>query len=367
MALLLIAEVVVTHHVTSYALIATLLAICLMPMPWLSQRTPRPWTVAIATILMTIGWLVLVARTTVGYLAPVVLGALRETLHTVSGEAPVRQLFGSSGHVATGPVWEHDMALASVAIVAIAVPVGAFVVWRRYRDQPMALVFAIAAAAYLVSLPLRLVPAAWEASVRASEFLFIGAGFVIALFALWVLDRFRGVAARGALVVGILVLTIGGVISTTPSSTRLAQPFRVAVHGATLEPQAATLAHWASKTLGSGKTMAAETVDGRFLLVDGAEQVFVNKYPPIALILSTKRLYQWQISNLRQFGIRYVVTDARASSADVSDGFYFFPGNASHSALAVAGRKFRRAGAVPIYDSGDIVVYDLKGVTLRPR
>jgi hypothetical protein len=133
-----------------------------------------------------------------------------------------------------------------------------------------------------------------------------------------------------------------------------------------LEPQEATVAQWASKTLGGGNRIAAEAADGRFFLVDGRQHVFVGNRPPIATILRTKPLYRWQIAVLRRYGIRYVVTDAQPSSMDISDGYYFFPGNNSHTGLAVAGKKFRRAGAAPIYDSGDIVVYDLKGAGLTP-
>ena len=366
-ALVLTAGVVVTHHMTSYALIVTLLAICLMPLPWLHRRTPRPWTVAFAVIAMTAGWLVLVARTTVGYLSPVVLGALHETIRTVTGETATRQLFGRSGHVATGPPWEHIVAMLSVVVAAVAVAVGALVVWRRYRDRPAAFVLAIAGIGYVLSLGLRLVPAAWEPAVRASEFLFMGASFTIALFTFSVLERYAGLAARAGLVGAALILIVGGVISTTPSSTRLAQPFRVAVTGSTLEPQAARVAQWAGQTLGTENRIAAEAADGRFLLVEGRQHVFVGSRPPIATILSTKALYPWQVADLKLYGIRYVVTDARSSGGDVSDGFYFFPGNESGSALAVAGRKFQRAGASRIYDSGDIVVYDLTGAALTPR
>jgi hypothetical protein len=365
-ALILTAGVVITHHMTSYALIVTLLAICLIPLPWLHQRTRRPWTVAIVAIAMTAGWLVLVARKTLGYLSPVVLGALRETIRTVQGESQVRQLFGSSGHAAQGPGWEHLVAFASAVLVAVAVPFGARTVWRRYRDRPAALVFVVAAVGYVVSLTLRLVPAAWESAARASEFLFIGAGFTLALCTLWLLERYPGFAARAGLVGAAVVLVIGGVISTTSGSTRLAQPYRVSVRGASLEPQAATVAQWARKTLGGGNRIAAEAADGRFFLVDGRQHVFVGNRPPIATILRTKPLYRWQIAVLRRYGIRYVVTDAQPSSMDISDGYYFFPGNDSHTGLAVAGKKFRRAGAAPIYDSGDVVVYDLEGASLTP-
>lgn len=366
-ALVLTADVVVTHHMTSYALIVTLLAICVIPLPWRHQPARRPWTVAIASIALTAGWLVLVARKTVGYLSPVVFGALRETFRTIQGESQVRQLFGSSSHAAQGPAWEHYVAFASAALVAVAVPFGARAIWQRYRDRPAAIVFAVAAVGYVASLALRLVPAAWETAARASEFLFIGAGLTLALFILWVLQRFPSVEARVGLVLAAAILVIGGVISTTSSSTRLAQPYRVSVRGTTVEPQAATAAQWASETLGPGNRIAAEGADGRFFLVDGRQHVFVGTRPPIATILRTKPLYPWQVAVLRRYGIRYVVTDAQPSSKDISAGYYFFPGNNSHSGLAVAARKFGRAGAEPIYDSGDVVIYDLKGAGLTPR
>jgi hypothetical protein len=365
-ALILTAGVVVSHHMTSYALIVVLLAICLIPLPWLRQPTRRPWTVTIAAIALTASWLVLVARKTVGYLSPVVLGALRETFRTVQGESQVRQLFGSAGHAAQGSALEHYVALFSAVLVAVTVPFGARAVWHRYRDRPAALVFVIAAAGYVVSLALRLVPAAWETAARASEFLFIGAGFTLALFTFWVLERSPGRVVRRGLVAAGVVLLLGGVISTTSSATRLAQPYRVAVPGATLEPQAATAGQWASTTLGPGNRVAAEAADGRFFLVDGRQHVFVGNRPPIATILRTKPLYPWQIRVLRRYGIRYVVTDAEPASKDISDGYYFFPGNNSYSGLATAGKKFARSGAAPIYDSGDVIVYDLKGAGLVP-
>ena len=354
-ALVLTAGVVVTHHMTSYALIVTLLAICLVPLPWLDRRLPRPWSVVFAAIAFTAGWLVLVGRETVGYLSPVIVGAVRETVRTVQGEAQVRQLFQSSHGAASGPAWEHYVGFGSAAVTALALPLGALVIWRRYRHSPTALVCVVAAAAYVCSLVLRLVPGAWVIAARASEFLFIGAGLVLALCALWTLERYPGRATRAGLVVAAAVLIVGGVISTTPSSTRLAEPFRVSAHGGDLEPQAATAAQWVSDVLGPGNRIAAGTADGRFLLVAGRQHVFTGNNPPITKLLKTRTLHPWQVRLLRRLQIRYVVTNSQPSGADDANGYYFFR-RKGHARPAA---KFRLAGAAPIYDSGDIVVFDL--------
>jgi hypothetical protein len=358
-ALILTAGVVVTHHMTSYALIVTLLAICVVPLPWLRRRLRRPWTVAVVAIALTAAWLTLVARATTGYLSPVILGALRETIRTAQGESQVRKLFQPSSGAAQGAPWEHYVAFASVLLAAVGILFGARAVWRRYRHLPAPIVFAIAAIGYVGSLGLRLVPAAWESAVRASEFLFIGGALTLALFALWMLERFPRTAARFGMVVALAVLIMGSVISTTSSSTRLAQPYRVSVPGGSLIPQAAATAQWAGKILGPGNRIAAGVADGRFLLVDQRQHVFAGTNPPIATILKTKALYPWQVGVLRRYRIRYVVTDRQPSGGDAANGYYFFP-NRRDKALSLAGMKFLHAGAEPIYDSGNIVIYDLR-------
>lgn len=358
-ALFLSIGVVVTHHMTSYALIVTLLAICVVPLPWLRRRVPRPWAALAVAVVVTAGWLVLVGRETVGYLSPVILGALRETIRTVQGEAQVRQLFGASNGAAEGPAWEHYVGFGSALLVAIAVPFGLYVVWRRYRHLPAAIVLAVAGVVYVGSLVLRLVPSAWVIAARASEFLFIGAGLTLALFTLWALERFPGLAARAGLVVAAAIVLVGGVISTTPSSTRLAEPYRVSVRGGDLVPQGATVAQWVSAVLGSGNRVAAPAGDGRFLLVNGRQHVFSGTNPPVAQTLQTRVLRPWQVALLRRLGIRYVVTDSQASGADDANGYYFFRNQAQRN-LVLARKKFLRAGADPIYDSGNIVVFDLR-------
>ncbi|MGZ4419401.1 MAG: hypothetical protein ACXVRV_14680 [Gaiellaceae bacterium] len=357
-ALLLTAGVVVTHHMTSYALVATLLAICLVPLPWLSRRPRRPWTIAAIAVALTAGWLVLVARETIGYLSPVILGALRETIRTAAGEAKTRQLFHSAVGGSQAPVWEHYMAFASAILVAVSLLIGVRAIWGRYRHLPAAIVFAVAAVAYVGSLGLRLVPAAWETAARASEFLFLGSALVLALSAFWVLERFSGLLARVGLAVAAAFLIIGGLISTTPSSTLLAQTYRVSTGaGGVLEPQAATVAQWTAETLGPGNRVAAGEAVGRFLLVDGREHVFAGTDPPITTVLESKTLAPWEIGLLRREGIRYLVTDQQPSGAD--NGYYFFRTHPDH-ALVLAAKKFQDAGAQPIYNSGDIVVYDLQ-------
>jgi hypothetical protein len=276
-------------------------------------------------------------------------------------------LFGShTGHGA--PAWEHLVGIGSALIIVAALPLGLLVLWRRHRDQPLALVLGCAGVAYVGTLPLRLVPAAWETAVRASEFLFVGAALVLALAAfealgrLWMwapsLSNIAAWAAAG-------VLLAGGVISGSSRAERLAEPYRVAVPGGELDPPGVAVARWAREVLGPGRRIAAQEADARLLLIDGREQVFAGSNPPITSVLQTPRLYRWQRDLLRRERIRYVVVDARRTSADVSTGYFFprGPVGPQDRFPAPALTKFERAGAQRIYDGGNIVVDDLRGVS----
>jgi hypothetical protein len=360
-ALAAISGVVVTHHMTSYGLVAMLAVICLMPLPWRAVRAHRPWAFAAAAIVATGAWLMLVATQTAGYLSPVLTAAVRATFRTAAGESPSRQLFHAAGGQ-TAPAWEHLAGIGSVLVILAALPLGFFVLWRRHRDDPVAVVLGLASAAYVGTLPLRLVPAAWETAVRASEFLFVGVALLLGVAAVRLclsmspLVRLATCALAG-------VLLVGSVVSAS-SQGRLAQPYRVAAGGADLQPAGVAVARWARRVLGPKQRVAAEEADARLLLVYGDQHVFAGTNPPITSVLQTPVLYRWQLDVLRRHRIRYVVVDARRASADVSRGYYFSrrPERAGDRFPRAALTKFERAGARRIYDSGEIVVDDLAGV-----
>ncbi|HKT83539.1 MAG TPA: hypothetical protein VJQ84_06845, partial [Solirubrobacterales bacterium] len=93
-----IVAVVVTHHLTSYA-VAVFLAL-LAVVYWALRREwswPNPWRYAVLAAVLAIGWLVLVANSTFGYLGPVIGEAFEAIFNTASGEAPPRGLFQGKG------------------------------------------------------------------------------------------------------------------------------------------------------------------------------------------------------------------------------------------------------------------------------
>jgi hypothetical protein len=361
--------IVVTHHMTSYALFGLLLLLCALP-PWSrAQLRGRPWRLLVFVFGVTAAWLAFVARQTVGYLTPVLSDAIVATFQTASGEASPRQLFHPSGTGGTTTshrsFLELGVAVGGTLVILVAIPAGILICWRRRQRDPFTITFALMSLAYLVTLGLRFVPAAWETAVRSSEFLFIGVALIVAIAAVATADRLRRWNAlwTAAAAAAAALLLIAGIIAGSSEGGRLAQPYRLDAGGTVVVSPPAAVARWAATQFPPGTRVAPREADARLTRVSSGSDVFAGTNPPIDSVLETPQFYRWQFDLLRRLRIRYIVVDARVVSGDVTSGYFFertSSGEERFSADILA--KFRRAGARPVYDNGDIVVYDLESV-----
>jgi hypothetical protein len=357
--------VVVTHHLTSYGLLAVLIGICVVPAARRRISARRPWRFAAYAAAAIVAWLTVVASQTVGYLSPVVTRAISSAFHTVAGKSPSRQLFHSSTGY-TAPTWEHVVGIAAAVIVVAAMPLGLAALLRRHRDNPVAVVLGVAGVGYVVTFGLRLVPGAWETAARTGDALFIGVALLLALAAFRALARLGHPAGTRIAICGLsAIVLMGGVVASTSTQDRLGQPYRVAAAGGTsIEPPSTAVARWAREVLGPGNRIAAREADSRLLMVYGRQHVFAGSNPPIDLILDGPVLYPWQVREMQRLHIRYVVVDAYRASTDVSAGYAFH-----RRGLNGRGRfpersmkKFERAGARRIYQNDGVIVDDIKGM-----
>ena len=371
--LLGMAAVTVTHHITSYALVAVL--IVLSAAYWLIKRTwapPNPWHFAAIAVVLTAGWLVVVASSTVGYLSPVIDNAIDATFDTALGEAPPRTLFQGGGDAAESPeaVGEtptpaRGLGLLGVAILAAAMPFGLLRAWRRYRRQPFALIFMLAAIGFFGTLLLRLAPDAWETGNRASEFLFIGLAFVVACAGL---ERWRPASrpwlGQAAVTACLGIILVGGAISGWPWNAQLASPLRISAEGRSIVSPPLGLAEWAEENVPNGR-FAANVADSRLLMDPGEKWAVSGEFPDIKDIIEERALEGWELPLLRRNNLRYVVADRREIGNDGIRGYYFSREETAPMERLLpreAVTKFARIpGASRIYANGDIAVYDLAG------
>ncbi|MGA8745526.1 MAG: hypothetical protein WB507_06655 [Solirubrobacterales bacterium] len=363
-----IAAIVVTHHLTSYLMVAVLLALSLafgaLRRSW---RAPNPWPFAIGAGVLAILWLLVVAGATTGYLTPPFTGAIEAIKHTIGGESPPRELFQSNSYAGVTPIGARAIALLAVGLLLLGLPFGLLSYWKKYRSQPFALIFALAALGFFASLALRLAPAAWETGNRASEFLFVGLAFVIACACARIWKRGSGPiwGRRLLLTMSLGVILVGGAISGWPWNTQLSQPLRISAQGGgVIVSQPLAMAEWAAHNIRGGH-FAAATADANVLLVPGGKDVTTGSSPDVEDIVTEPRLGNWQLPLLRSIGVRYVVIDRREISSDGIRGYYFSQNNnPAQNELLPRGviRKFQALpGATQIYSNGTITVFDLEG------
>lgn len=359
------AAIVVTHHLTSYTLAAFLGVLALVH--WSIRRDwnwPNPWRYALFAALLAGAWLLLVASSTVGYIAPVLSEAFDAIFETASGDAPPRALFQGKGSTVPDTPWlARAVALLAVAMLAAALPFGLRRVWQRLRTQPFALIFALAALGFFATLALRLAPAAWETGNRASELLFIGLAFVVAFagFEAW-RPRGRAWLGRASVTAGLGVLLVGGAIAGWPWDLQLASPLRASADGRTISSAPLAAAEWAGHNVPEGRRFGASIADARLLMAHGERIALAGKTPDIQDILLEPALSDWELPLLRENDVRYVVTDRREIAGDATRGYFFSERGVEEEALQRAAiTKFGDIpGAARIYSNGEIAVYDLK-------
>jgi hypothetical protein len=372
-ALLGIMAVVVTHHLTSYALVAFLLLLALL----FRLVTDRwPWgllLIGLFALSAALEWLFFVAGLTLTYLAPVVNRALQALLAFLEGQGIGRDLFTStSGTVA--PLWERLVGVGSALLDAFGLPFGLVEIRQHYRRNPFALLLGAAALVYFVVLGLRFFPATWEIANRTSEFVFVGVAFVLALTIVGLTGRERPRGMRAlALVAGIAVLFMGGLIAGWSPNVRLARPYVVEADGYAIQPQGLTAAKWTRKFLGTGNIIITDPSNMHFLLTYGNQRPLTGGVYGIQPLMYAKNVDQSVINILRSTQARYVLFDHRTISWDQLAGVYFDrAGTNADTALfppQVNGKFDQQSGVSRIFDSGNIVIYDvgaLSGVVPTP-
>ena len=288
------------HHRVR-AIVAFLIAVS-VTQSVIDRPRAAPWIVTAIVAVLALAWLGLVASSTIEYLRPVLSDALDKVVDTLQRESETRTLFrlhrqrgvhagrraarrprrGGAGRRRRA----HRPARAPPRVAARSGP--ARLRPRRRRLPRHAALQARPGGAG----DGRAAPGPSCSSASASP---PPPGCSGGLDRNGPPGRGRRVAASAA----VLLVICGGVIAGWPASLRLAQPFRVAVDGRTLEPPQVAAAGW-SRRLGTeqavrrpGRRRAAAR------LVDGQQTAFQGVNPAIADLLDAEALEPWQRTLLR--------------------------------------------------------------------
>jgi O-antigen/teichoic acid export membrane protein len=393
-AVLLIAATAITHHVTSYVLVFVLWALFALTV-WARRPNRRYLAFAIAATACTAAWLLAHGQASTAYLGSNLKYASASVAAVIKHQEAAHTPFGGG----TSPTPPDELILTAVGLLVVVASTlrGGFLLLRAKGRRlaqwmmpdtagALMLMLALVGVAWIGTYALRLAPGAWLLGSRTSDFVFAGAALLMA----WAATAYAGggdsprvwatrggaievrVARRSHVTLRRAVVAIcagaavlGGTAVGSDSYSRLARPTQVRVGDRDISPQSAAVAAWATQNLPRTASIAADASSGRLLLDDGFRRVIANAGTIGELMPTTLISGDWKRDLIAENAIDYVIVDRRPSSADPGLGLTYRRPDERPERLypARAVRDFdEMRGARRVFDSGDIVVFDVTKV-----
>ena len=382
LAAMLDGAVVLTHHLTSYAVT---IASCGWAIAVVSghRQTPaarRAIVLAIFSLGITLAYFFSHQHATESDIGGSIVGSLRGLYQVISGTAHGKAPFTSAAGY-TNPVLEQITGLLSVALLMLAWPIGLLVAWQRRRAGPGVLILGLVSVLYPASLALRLTAAGSETSDRTSEFLFAGVAASFALaFMVWTfryIDRPgpRAMIIRMLAVVYVGLAFAGGLTVGNPPYDMLPAGYLVGADNRSIDPEGVAAAHRAAArpTARHQPRAAARLTPSRYFLGDEADSELMTAYTRlrpqsgsvdgvgvgdvlVAPVFGSRELRMIEVDKLD-----YLVVDRRDSTALPHSGHYFDGGDPEVYSAPVSLQGLTKFNSNPcadrIFSSGNVIIY----------
>jgi hypothetical protein len=342
-AALLIAVVsfglVVTHHLTSLAGIALLLAgaLLLKPITGLADHNGGAgrlfvrWVPVLTLATFFALWVILAAPGTVSYLSPFVSQTASEvgSLATgARGSGAVRTIFSHS----SAPIYERAAAIAAPIMIAVALLFAAF---RWLQKPPLRSNFLwpfVLTAAYLVSVPLTLTTEGAQGSHRSWASTFVGVAVLpAALVILFEFDQREQFFKRTAATVGAVVfavLLVGNVAADAQPDARFPGPYQFGSDTLSVTPETLRFADWVQAHLGPGARVVTDRFTALALTVhaDAITPIQAHDLPIGNIWYNSVPPGPALISAMERQGDDYLAVDVRDAQYNTTGPPLFFTG-----------------------------------------
>jgi hypothetical protein len=367
-AVLCIFATVITHHVTSYMLTAFLILVAIASRVTGSRNTAARFAV-LATIsaLSVIGWIAFIARDTVSYFSPTVVGMVASLKNITNG--------GSSGATSTSssPFGNLALEIIGLLLITVLIVVGAWQAWKRHRRHPWIMGMAIGGTlGWIASLGIRLGTAdGQELAGRTATYIYIPVCVLAALALTRLVNsspgRRLGSAVTALVVAAVTALVIDGLANGWPPYwERLPGPHQVAAFEASVDPQEVAISNWSLAELGPGWRIASDQGIYPVLIGYGGQ----DPLQQISWLYATPRWTTALRNQTLAQNVQYVETDTRLTKTLSPNGVYF-PGDTTMPTkpLPLANlTKFNHVqGVARVYGDGTITFYDLVSLGYVPN
>lgn len=370
--------VTVTHHLTSFALTG-LLAVAALFYTLISKENWKAilgiWLLAFVSLGAVMFWNLWATSGTFDYLYPVIMRMINAGASLVPGAGGdrLRMLFVSNTS-GEAPAWEQVIGLTSMVIILVAIPIGLWGFWRYLRWSALGWVLVLATLAYLPLQVFRFTDSGWEIANRTSEFLFVGAAFIISLafLSIRIWRSWLPVSVVAGIAIGILF--IGGVISGWPPALRMAQPYRVVADNRSagdreiIEPPGVAAARWALNYLGPGNRMAADSSNARLMQAYGGQYALSGEKFGIRDLFVNKTIGRGELEIIQVTGVEYLVFAHPFTQWEDLKGLHYIPAevlaeNPNGLAQAYPDKFDRNPRVDRLLDLGLVVIYKIGGLT----
>jgi hypothetical protein len=378
-ALLVLIATVVTHHATSWMVLAFLIAWAAMSRKGKRKLLARAAVVMGAAVAVwTAAFTPLLAR----YFLPIFSAALQNVRAFLAGTSQ-HQIFGTSGGTPPPADWERVVLVVYILSCTLAALVCAWIMLSRAfrnRDRMLGLLGALNLAFPLTSAS-HFDPSVGELGNRAATFLFLP----LALSCSLIIQRHPRVrrpagthnpfrpAVLIALIGGTAILYLGGtLLGSSPDWNRLPGPYLVSADFRSQDPETLAAVDWAAIHLPPGSTVAADRVPA--VLLGSQARLWPVTHPQQGLVPA--QLYfsaTWgpqQTTIVKDLHIDYLYVDMRLADSLPYLGHYFSQGETKKpTRLTVADiAKFAHVpGLKAVYHHGPVTIYDTAGLGVAPE
>jgi hypothetical protein len=321
---------------------------------------------ALVGVVLAAAWTAFLGHVLTGYVDPIIQAGARSAAAMLGHLHGDRQLFQNAAGGGT-PYWETVLIFASAAFFCLIILISLYaVVWKKsVRGGRLRYLPAAIAATYPFAMLSNLSSDAKEVGARTTTFIFFAVAVVVGGWLAGRLLTQRRVIERMA-TIGIAVICFLGstLYGGGPLPILVNGPYIVGAHERSLGSPSLALANWVSTHLPAGSHVAVDR-DNAGLLNDFGQVdpvLPLNGSDSPAPLFFDRQLTPSDISFIRKDDIRYIVTDTRLTEGLPLFGAYIAPGETAHPTRLSAAEleKFNSTpGVYRIYDNGVIQVYDL--------
>jgi hypothetical protein len=366
-AVLCILATVLTHHVTSYMLTAFLILVAIASRLTGSRHTATRFGI-LATISATsvILWISTLARSTIGYFSPTVLGIL-DGLKSIT-----TNVAGSTSGAVPTPFANEDIQYLGLLIITVLIVVGCWQAWRRHRRHPWIIGMMIGCLGFFAFAAVRIAsPDGQELAGRAATYTYIPVSVLAALALTRLVNsgpvRRWGAAVTALVLASVVTLLLDGLANGWPPFwERLPGPHQVSSFEASVGPEEIATSDWTLSYLGVGNRIAADAGIYPVLLGYGDQDALQN----IGFLYATPDWVPAIADEAIANQVQYVLTDSRLTKLLPLNGTYF-PGDTTMVTQTLPAANLDKfndiTGVSRVYDDGNIVIYNLMSLGYVPQ